>query len=1365
MTQLFGRVLKSDTPTPKLPKELSGEVVATASCGTGWNTALRDNAVFQWGDTPPPAPAVPGGVTAVACGARFAAALSTAGEVVVWGDQGYPEMLRASMPDEVRDQKASTIAAGPDCLLAIVDGTAHWWGDWEGRGKALVVYRPSGGENAVAIAAGGHHALVLTSKGRLVFWAKNPQDAFVAPPPELLGAKVRAVSASGRLSMALTEDGTAYAWGAGPATPFGKRLLFREPSCLDVAAGYYAFLLYEQDGGRRVVAADVKGGGGDSVERTFPKAADRKPSNGFGDASPYLLRDVGFTGPVARIFSGGASPDVLALVPTPYLTVQEGYAFPAKVRPGGELAFQWRIDNAGLVASADPVVRIRLPAKVKPHPRMAKVKGLTDAGGGAYEWRPGKLAPRTDGWTVPFMTVVDQDAAGDLTATAAVSADDNDPAAPGAPLAVHATASGDGQKWEPSKDKDDDNDWWKWLLGLFGFLALLALPGGGSSSGNDNSRRNKDDEDLTTLGLDARTDAAGPSKAGGEVVLTWTVKNTGEKDTDFPSAVTVTVPTGLTVTGTDPDSGTEAENLGGGTVLFEPGTLKPGKDAKVRITAEVADDPPGTVTVEGVAEALNVVTPATRTLEVATKPVVKLDLPDGKAEPAAVAAGKEVTYTWKLTNKGPSTAKKPTLTVTLPKGLAQNKVTVQAGETKLTPREQGQNQLVADLPDLKKDAATSLTVKGAPDQAAPADLTVHLEVTASDADKVTAKAGATLKATLELLGKVLGTAVAGADVSYLWTVHNTGSADATDVRLTMTGHDARTTYDKAVPAPTGPAGPTLTWKLGTVKGGTSTDVTVRYLVGADQGGARLASRQALVTGANADGTGPKTDPTPTVEAGAVLRLTGSDVTAPVDIGSTATFTWDLENTSHADAQDITVKVTPSGYLTGSTVDSPAGGKAGSGAVGFATVKAGQKLPQAVRLTGVLDPPHAGLFLTYAEAVQGARNLAGDASSVVAVSRAKLTAAATAANPSSVDAGAELKPGWTLTPDGAGPLDDATVTIRVPDRVRLDSVTVDGHVVKERTAPEGGTAHVFPLDPAPAKPVTVEAVCRPDDDLPAGTALAISATPGWKGAPANVPAATVAVTTTHRAVLTVAPRTPFAKPDPVVPGQAATMSWTVTNNGPSACGAASLTAVPAPSTGLVLHSALVDGRPAAVEPATWAVGTGPLHAAGKAEISLTFSAAPDTPRGTPTVKGTATAGDKTVQDGSAQAGLTVTPKASLTAEPMNAPESAVAGSHIAYSWNLENQGPSTTGATFAVIVTAEKTKVSVDDDTIPEAGLTRTSAATTVTWKTTILPGYPQQVFLTATTDDVAGQLTLTTRLTADGGAARKDTLTTRITAR
>ncbi|MFE7562695.1 hypothetical protein [Kitasatospora sp. NPDC057500] len=1365
MTQLFGRVLKSDTPASALPKELAGDVVATASSGTGWNVALRDNAVFQWGDSPPQAPAVQGGVIAVACGSRFAAALSAAGEVVVWGDQGYPEMLRRSMPAKVRDNRASAIAAGPDCLAAIVDGAVHWWGDWEGQDPNSPVYTPDGGENAVAIAAGSHHALVLTSKNRLVVWKKDPDDSFVAAPPEVLNAEVQAVSAFGRLSMALTRDGTAYAWGSGAATPSGKPLLLRERSCLDVAAGYYAFLLCEaKDGRRSVVAADVQGGGGsDAVEKTFPKPAARPPANDFGGASPYVLRDAGFTGPVARIFSGGASPDVLGLVPTPYLTVQEGYAFPAKVRPGGELAFQWRIDNAGPVASDDPVVRVRLPAKVKPNSRMSAVKGLTDAGGGAYEWRLGSLASKADGWTVPFMTVVDQDAEGDLVATAAVTAADNDPAAPTAPLAVHATAASaddGGKDWKPSKD--DDDSWWKWLLGLLGFfLGLLSLPGGGSSSGNDNTRRNKDDEDLTTLDLEAETDGTGPSKAGSKVVMTWTVKNTGEKDSEFPSAVTVTAPTGLTVTKTDG----KAEDLGGGTVLFEPGTLKPGKDAKVKITAEVADDPPGTIAVEGIAEALDVVTPATHTLEITTDPVVKLDLPDGKAEPAVVAAGKDVTYTWKLTNKGPSTAKKPKLTVTLPKGLAPDKVTVEADGKKLTPRKQGENQLVADLADLKKNASASLTVEGAPDKTAPADLTVHLEIAATGADKATAKAGATLKAALELVGKVLGPAVAGADAVYLWTVHNTGSADATDVELTMNGRDAGTTYDRAVPAPGGRTETTLTWKLGTVKGGAAKDVTVRYKVGADQAGSKLASRGARVSGKNVDKTTPKTDPAPTVDPGAALRLTGSAGTEPVGIGSTATFRWDLENTSHADAKDITVKVTPSSSLPAAQLDSPAGGKVEDATITFDTVKAGKTLAGAVRLIGPLDPPHSGVVLVYAEAALGGRALAGDSASVVAVSRAKLAAAAAATNPSSVDAGADLKLGWTLKPEGTGPLDGAALTVAVPDRVRLVSVTVDGHVVKERAAADGRTDHVFPLDPAPAGSVPVEVVCRPDDDLPAGTALSFSATPGWKDAPANVPAATASVTTTRRAVLAVAPHTPLSAPDPVVPGRSATMSWTVTNNGPSGCGPTHFTAVPDPSTGLALHSALVDGQPVAVEPTTWAVRTGPLHSGGRAEIALTFSAEPDTPGGTPVVKAAATAGDSAVKDASAQAKSTVTPKASLAAKRLNAPESADAGDDVTYSWHLGNQGPSSTGATFTVILTAEKTKATVGDNTDPKATVTVKAPATTVAWELKDLLRDPQQVSFTATTDEVPGQLTLTTRLVADDGTTLKDTLTTKITAR
>ena len=131
------------------------------------------------------------------------------------------------------------IAAGEThCLALTSEGLVYAWGDGScGQlGNNTITYSqvpvqvdPSGalaGKNVVAIAAGSGHSLALTADGSVYAWGDNfsgelgnsgtlnsPVPVAVDPFGVLAGKSVTAISAGDEDSLALTSDGQAVAWG------------------------------------------------------------------------------------------------------------------------------------------------------------------------------------------------------------------------------------------------------------------------------------------------------------------------------------------------------------------------------------------------------------------------------------------------------------------------------------------------------------------------------------------------------------------------------------------------------------------------------------------------------------------------------------------------------------------------------------------------------------------------------------------------------------------------------------------------------------------------------------------------------------------------------------------------------------------------------------------------------------------------------------------------------------------------------------------------------------------------------------------------------------------------------------------------
>ncbi|MGO9586784.1 MAG: immunoglobulin domain-containing protein [Limisphaerales bacterium] len=142
--------------------------------------------------------------------------------VVAWGDNTYGQTNVS-----VASTNAMAIAGGGfHSLVLQTNGTVVAWGagqinnpsDGIDFGQAIV---PAGLSNVVAIAGGGYHSLALTANGTAVAWGagqtNNPSDEVDFGQAIVPAGLSNVVAIAGGFfhSLALTANGTVVAWGAG----------------------------------------------------------------------------------------------------------------------------------------------------------------------------------------------------------------------------------------------------------------------------------------------------------------------------------------------------------------------------------------------------------------------------------------------------------------------------------------------------------------------------------------------------------------------------------------------------------------------------------------------------------------------------------------------------------------------------------------------------------------------------------------------------------------------------------------------------------------------------------------------------------------------------------------------------------------------------------------------------------------------------------------------------------------------------------------------------------------------------------------------------------------------------------------------
>jgi alpha-tubulin suppressor-like RCC1 family protein len=192
---------------------------------------------------------------AVAAGDNFSLALTADGEILAWGKNDRGQLGDGSTtqrlsPVSVTDGQGghlddvTAVSAGYQFGLALrSDGKVWAWGRNEhkqlGQGTSAITQSPTplevvGISDVVAIAAGSWHALAVTQDGSVYAWGRNGDGqlgdgsagASEGTPDLVQGsptwAGVRAVAAGSRHSFALLMDGTVRGWGANDVGQLGS---------------------------------------------------------------------------------------------------------------------------------------------------------------------------------------------------------------------------------------------------------------------------------------------------------------------------------------------------------------------------------------------------------------------------------------------------------------------------------------------------------------------------------------------------------------------------------------------------------------------------------------------------------------------------------------------------------------------------------------------------------------------------------------------------------------------------------------------------------------------------------------------------------------------------------------------------------------------------------------------------------------------------------------------------------------------------------------------------------------------------------------------------------------------------------------
>ena len=145
---------------------------------------------------------VAAGLVAIAMGVSC---LSSAGQIIVWGDNTYHQN---DAPADVTNVVA--LAAGDShCVALKADGTVvAWGGNYSGQTNV-----PADLMNVVSVAAGSTHSLALRRDGTVAIWGRILLSGINTVPPNVTNVVALALGPGAQHALVLRSDGTPVDWG------------------------------------------------------------------------------------------------------------------------------------------------------------------------------------------------------------------------------------------------------------------------------------------------------------------------------------------------------------------------------------------------------------------------------------------------------------------------------------------------------------------------------------------------------------------------------------------------------------------------------------------------------------------------------------------------------------------------------------------------------------------------------------------------------------------------------------------------------------------------------------------------------------------------------------------------------------------------------------------------------------------------------------------------------------------------------------------------------------------------------------------------------------------------------------------------
>jgi uncharacterized repeat protein (TIGR01451 family) len=583
------------------------------------------------------------------------------------------------------------------------------------------------------------------------------------------------------------------------------------------------------------------------------------------------------------------TPFHLTVIGVVVLELVEGRGFPVRVRAGSDLGYCWKITNTGPSRAHDLRSVVVLPSGVTPKPGCNTNWGW-DPQTRTFTSKSYELAVNSPIWFAVVVTVDENTADGtELVAEAQVTAPS--PVKPSNTLQVKVTVRTKEHGGAHTKIKIDG-----------GFPSLVPpFPDSGNKGDSNEPKEDKkeeeekrDEEGIATLRFtpDPTVDP-NPVTAGRDSTFEWSLKNTSKKTTADDVMVNLVLPDWVSLTDVTPETLEGIGSFANGVIE----SIRPGTSQKITATGKISPDATGELTAWAYAGSSNA-TPCSKsvTVKVSAKAVLVLD--KRGVVPGPAVPGDVITYTWELTNRGPSTAGQLTLSAPVPDKLSKPTLSIDGQMVSSDPQ-----KLTTTVNKLAPAASKQVTITGTVATDATEDLPVTLTAATARMPDVSDTQIARLKRGV-LRGEVAlipSPPQAGQPATYVWTIRNDGTVNVTQAALTVTPPDGMVSVVDHTGAT--PHGKDFVWTWDSVPSGHAVQARLGVRLGPDT--QRLPAVTGSIKATNVAQRFVNATDSPATSPSA-LSVLGTATPVEVLPAQDITFTWTITNTGRVTATDLTV---------------------------------------------------------------------------------------------------------------------------------------------------------------------------------------------------------------------------------------------------------------------------------------------------------------------------------------------------------------------------------------------------------------------------------------------------------------------------